>query len=460
MSLGAATIPGRQSRSYQLGLAGLVGVVLIGTVLAISVAGTGALLPETLRPGKLPPEFLGLLGRTGIHLGGWLVVGALTALFFSYVLAVRAAEQLPTWMVLSAIGAFVVVVLIAPPTVSTDAFSYQAYAQMYKILGSNPYLHGPNPVMYLQSNPLTLYPYIDAKWIGTPSVYGPVFTLLSTLWAGSLRESTGAVAASVFAYKTIAAVSAVGTMALLWHAAKLREVNPVRTVALFGLNPLVVFYGIGGGHNDLMTVLLSTAGVYALLAHRNRAAGSAVTMAAGIKLTAGLILPFALASSAKPDPERRRRSLVIGTAITAVCIGAAGFVAFGSGMLHLPTTLSQVQNEGAGQTIPGFISTILRLNTLGHAVGVLLGLLFIGLCVWLLLKVYRDELDWIEGAAWATVGLLVSTSSILPWYGAWMLPLIGLCSNRKLWNVGLAFTGWIMLTTLLGSIPGPSFLGL
>jgi hypothetical protein len=462
MSLGAATIPQRRSRSYQLGLTGLAGVVLLGTLLTLSLAGTGFLLPESLRPGKLSSQFLGLLGRSGIHLDGWLAVAALTLLFLSYVLAVRAVEQLPRWMVFSAIGVFVGVVLIGPPTVSTDAFSYQAYAQMFRILGSNPYLHGPYPTLNFPIDPITIYPYIGAKWIGTPSVYGPLFTLLSAVWAGSLRESTSAVAASVFAYKTIAAASAVGTMALLWHGAKLRGVSPVRAVALFGLNPLVVFYGIGGGHNDLLTLLLSTAGVYAVLAHRNRAAGSAVTLAAGIKLTAGLILPFALASSVGEHPDRRRRSLLIGTAVTTVILAAAGFIAFGSGILHLPTTLSQVQNQGAGQTIPGFISSIdyHHFSSLGHAVGILLGVAFVGFCVWLLLKVYRGELDWIEGAAWATFGLLVSTSSILPWYGSWMLPLVGLCSNRKLWTVALAFTGWILFTTMLSYLPGSGVLGI
>jgi alpha-1,6-mannosyltransferase len=444
----------RSSRTYQLGLVGLLGVVTLGVLLSLAVAGTGNLLPESLRLG-VASQFLGLLGRTGIYLPGGVLIAALLVLFFFYVLAVRATDQLAKWMVFSAIAVFVLIVLAAPPIVSTDVFSYQAYGRMYTIYGSNPYLHGPYSIYGDQ-----LYFYIDSKWIATPSVYGPLFTLLSSIWAGPLRLSTSAIAASVFAYKTIAALAAVGTMALLWRCAKLRGTSPLRAVALFGLNPLVVFYGIGGGHNDLLELMLMTAGIYAVLLHRNGAGGTLVALSAGIKLTAGLVLPFALASGSEPDADKRRRSLLLTAAITFVLMLGIGLLAFHSGIWHLPSTLDQVQKEGAGQTVPGFISTILHLPTLGHIVGAVLGAIFIGVCVWLLIKVHRGELDWIEGAAWATLGLLVSTSSILPWYGAWLLPLVALSHNRKLWTVTFCFMAWMLATALVVYLPGSSFLGI
>ena len=42
-----------------------------------------------------------------------------------------------------AIAALNALVLLAPPLLSTDVFSYQAYARMGAIYGANPYLHGP-----------------------------------------------------------------------------------------------------------------------------------------------------------------------------------------------------------------------------------------------------------------------------------------------------------------------------
>ena len=41
-------------------------------------------------------------------------------------------------------------------------------------------------------------------------------------------------------------------------------------------------------------------------------------------------------------------------------------------------------------------------------------------------------MDWIDGAGWATVAMLVAASSLLPWYVAWLLPLAALASDRRL----------------------------
>ena len=62
--------------------------------------------------------------------------------------------------------------------------------------GLNPYLHGPSAI------PLGgLHSLIGAKWLSTPSAYGPLFTALSYLLVPL------DVAANVLAYKAVAAVS-------------------------------------------------------------------------------------------------------------------------------------------------------------------------------------------------------------------------------------------------------------
>ena len=49
-------------------------------------------------------------------------------------------------------------------------------------------------------------------------------------------------------------------------------------------------------------------------------------------------------------------------------------------------------------------------------------------------------MDWIDGAGWATLAMLLTASSLLPWYVAWLLPLVGLCTDRRLWR-SLILTG-------------------
>ncbi|MGO9750585.1 MAG: glycosyltransferase 87 family protein [Solirubrobacteraceae bacterium] len=432
----------------RLGSIGLGGVVLTTFVVCISAARTDALLPESVRP--VPAWLAGPFGSSGLRLSVGELIAVLSLMFASYVLVMRTADRLPARQVLMAIAALSALVLLAPPLLSTDVFSYQAYARMWATYSANPYLSGPHVIAL---DPL--YPFIGAKWVNTPTSYGPLFTLLSVLLANA------SIAASALAFKAIAALASLATVALLWNAARLRGLNPVRAVALFGLNPLVVVYGVGGGHNDLLMLSFTTAGIYMVLSRRERTSGAIIMIGIAIKLTGALVLPFALASGSGLGSHKHRRSILAGASIAAAAIAAIGFAAFGVGQLNLIGTLRTVQGEGDWHSIPGFISTRLGLGTIGQATGLLFGLAFVGVSCWLARRVWRGEMDWIDGAGWATLAMLLSASSLLPWYVAWLLPLVALCTDRRLWPIAVTLTGVVQFITMLGYIPhGSTVLGL
>jgi Glycosyltransferase family 87 len=438
----------RGSTQARLGLLGLSGLLVTGLVISISAAGTDSLLPESVRP--VPGWLAGPFGSTGIGLGVATLIGVLTLMFVSYAIAVRAADRLPARTVLMCIAALHALVLLAPPLVSTDVFSYQAYARMGSLYATNPYLHGPSAIAL---DPV--YPFIGAKWVSTATVYGPVFTLLSYLLGAA------SIAASALAYKAIAALASLAIVAVVWNAARLRGVDQVKAVALVGLNPLLVVYGVGGGHNDMLMLALVVAGMALLLQHRDRLGAGSMVIAAGVKLTAGLFLPFALAGAGGRLSRSRRRDVLIGAGVAASAVAALGFAAFGSGPLHLVASISHGQSEGDWHSIPGFIGTRLGLATVGHATGIALAVVFAGVFCWLVGRVWRGELDWIDGAAWAVVALLITASSLLPWYVAWLMPLAALGTDRRLWPAAIAATGVIQAVQVLGYIPhGASVLGL
>ena len=451
--LRSSTPAARAVVRVRLGLFGLVGIVLTSLVVCVSAANTGVLLPESVRP--VPAFLAGPFGVGGPNLRVGVLMGLLTAMFGCYLLVMRAADRLSARHVLMAIAALYTLVLLAPPLLSTDVFSYQAYGRMWEIYGANPYLNGPHVLFYDQ-----LYPYIGAKWVNTPTSYGPLFTLLSLLLSNLSGNANVAIAASALAYKAIATLACLGTIALLWNAARLRGLNPVRAVALFALNPLVVLYGVGGGHNDLLMLLFTTAGIYALLSRRERTSGALVAIGAGIKLTALLLLPFALVSGVEKGASRRRRSILVGAAATSAAIGLVGFVVFGTGEFNLLSTLRTVQQEGDWHSIPGFLSEGLGLGGVSRITGLVLGLIFVVVFVWLVRRVWQNKMDWIDGAGWATFAMLLTASSLLPWYVAWLLPLVGLCTDRRLWRYSLVLTGWMLLITMIGYLPhGSSVLG-
>jgi hypothetical protein len=422
----------------RLGLVALSGLVLTGLLISISATHTAQLLPESVRP--IPRSLAGPFGGTGLDLRSYGLIAVLVAMFACYALAVHAADRLSARVVLMTIAALYALVMLAPAMLSTDIFSYGAYGRMGTLYGANPYLHGPAAISL---DPV--YPFVGAKWVTTPSAYGPVFTAFSYVLAPL------SVASSVLAYKALAAVASLATVALVWNAARWRGVNPVKAAALVGLNPLTVIYGVGGGHNDLLMLAAMTAGIYAILQHRDRAGGGFLSLATGIKLTGFVMLPFAIAGGALR--RTGRRDIVLGAVVVAALVTAASFALFGTGPLHLPATIHTSQSEGDWHSIPGFITTLVGLGTVGRITGILLAAGCVAVICSLIRRVWRREVDWIDGAGWATVAMLVTASSLLPWYVAWLMPLAALASDRRLWRMSIVLTGCVQLIELVGYIP-------
>ncbi len=128
---------------------------------------------------------------------------------------------------------------------------------------------------------------------------------------------------------------------MIWKSAQLRRVNPVRGIALFGLNPMVTLYGVGGGHNDLLMLFLTSWGVYAVLSRRERSGGALLAAGAAIKLTGAIVLPFALlGDAARAGVSSRRRKLLSGAALVSLVVAGASYLAFGTGILHMVSTLT------------------------------------------------------------------------------------------------------------------------
>ena len=126
---------------------------------------------------------------------------------------------------------------------------------------------------------------------------------------------------------------------------------------------------------------------------------------------------------------------------------------FGWGSFNMLGTVIKSQSEGSPLSIPGFIASKLGLPAVGHVAGfVLAGAFAVALC-WLLRRVWRGQMDWIDGAAWAMLAMLVASSSLLPWYVAWLLPLAALGRNHRLATTAIVFTGVVQGIELLGYIP-------
>lgn len=309
---------------------------------------------------------------------------------------------------------------MVPPILSHDVFSYIDYARLPVLHGVDPYVRGPAAA---PGDPA----FSHVTWPHTTSAYGPLFTL-TTYPLAALPVS-----AAVYALKAISAAAVVGIALTVARLAPGRGVDPLRAATFVALNPLVLVHVVGGPHNDAIAVLLTTLGIAGVLAARERSGGVALLAAVAIKASSVVALPFALLGT------DRRRSLLGGMLIASALLAAAAYAAFDWHWLDAIGLAGENQSHTSHLSVP---ITLARIAGLDPDLTRLLALaLFAALVGCLLAWTYRGG-DWVRAAAWATTGLLLATSWLLPWYLLWPLPLAALSRDRALRLLLLVLTAY------------------
>jgi alpha-1,6-mannosyltransferase len=340
--------------------------------------------------------------------------------FAAYLGALALAPRLGRRLVWATIVVLVVLFACLPPLLSHDVYSYVDYARLAVRHGLDPYVHAPESVPADAA-----FPHVT--WTETSSAYGPLFTLATYPLAWLPVD------AAVYVLKAASATAIVGIACLVARLAPARGIDPTRAAAFVALNPLVLVHVVGGPHNDGIAVLLMTLGIAAMLSARDGLGGGAFVSAAAAKATAGIAIPFALLGS-----ERRPRFLLGGLAALALVMLAA-YLAFGWNWLHAFALAGENQGRTSHMSIP---ITTARLTGLDPAwVRTTFLALYAALIAYLLTWTYRGG-DWLRATAWATTGLLLATSWLLPWYLLWPLPAAALSRDRLLQLLLLGLTAY------------------
>ena len=81
------------------------------------------------------------------------------------------------------VGTLQLIVFAGPVLISTDVFSYIAYARMGVEHAINPYTHGP---IAIEARPGLQY--VGKDWKHVATAYGPLYTLLSYPLARARRK--------------------------------------------------------------------------------------------------------------------------------------------------------------------------------------------------------------------------------------------------------------------------------
>ncbi len=446
-------------------------LVICSVLYVVIAADRPSLFAAPTHTGFFPSWMAGPLGglwpgltRNGTTLR-WIFTGGLAVMYGCYLAALACVPALrmnARWVIV-AIVAMHLAFFLAPPLSLTDVFNYINYGRMEVVHQLNPYT--TYPILEPHSDPS----YTLSNWHELLSPYGPLFTLFTFALVPL------GVAGSFWAIKAVLVVTSLGLIGLVWKCAKLLGRDPVRAIMLVGLNPIVIVWGLGGDHNDFLTVFAIVLGLYLLLkAGVTRAliaggdplgeawrgpwrtlpsrvgawlwplsgaeigAGAAFVAAAALKASAGILIPIVLAALLRSP--RRSLQFALGLLAAGIVLGVASLIAFG---LHIPDLATQsrlVTNISIPNLIGLAIGTGGETEGLHYALTAALLLTVLASCV----MAWRRH-DAITPAGWSTVALLVTLGWVLPWYILWLLPLAALSQSKRLRTTALVLGAYLII---------------
>jgi hypothetical protein len=438
-----------------LGLLGLAGVVTSVFLIAAGAAGG----PTQLVPGRSggwPGWLAGPFEGFGLSISAGSFQTLTLVMCASYLLVLAGARALPWRVLVAGIAVANLLLLLGPPLISQDVFGYLAFARMGVLHGLDPYTH---VAFEMPTDPI----YAFIGWPFQNSPYGPLFTL------ASYATAPLGLAGGLWALKAAAVAGSLLAVALTARAAGALGRSRRFAAAFVGLNPVMLELAVGGAHNDTL-VLAFLAGALALTAgaavttrddrapvdslhsaaetgRSPRYRAGALTLAAGVgvKVTAGIVLPFLVLASSR---GRERVRVAGAAALGLASVALLGLIGFGSHALGFIGAVGEQQQLIATHSIPAETARLLGLHgTPGWWRDCFVVAFLIVLC-YALWRTARGTADWRVAAGWSTLALLLSTAWLLPWYAVWPLPLAAVCGDRRLRGGALLVCAYAILIHL------------
>lgn len=302
-----------------------------------------------------------------------------------------------------------------------DLYTYLGFARLESIHGINPYEHG---LIAARDDPL----FELAAFRRTTTPYGPLFTLIT------IAVTPLPVAVAAWTLKAILVSAMLGCLGIVWAIARELRQDATLAVAFVGLNPAILVYAVGKGHNDGLMMLPLLVAALLIVRGRDLAAGASAVLAVGVKVIAVIMLPLLLIAS------RKRRAIAVGGAAAGFVAIAISFAVFGVEPVHV------LQNARRDQGLINRDTSLIGL--FGRALGLPLrdvardwgSVIFVAAYALVLVAAWRTPAEWIRWSSWAMVALLATSAAFFPWYLLWVLPLAAVSGSRLLQGAAIGLT--------------------
>ncbi len=368
---------------------------------------------------------IGQMSEYGVIEFVWYVV-AMAGLFALYLFALHETRRLSPRRALAPVfgcGAGLAAVMTwMYPVNAIDNFIYFVSARLLTDYHVNPMTSYPQD--FANNDPLMRF---AGAWQDDLSPYGPLWNLIAVPISLLAGDRPGV---AVFGFKLL---SAVALLAGGWVISRaLGVVRPPEAMSgalLYLWNPLVLWEGIGNGHNDTMLMVPVLLAFYAWMKRRDAVVIPLLVLSALIKFATLPLIPLAAIALWRRDGDwSRRRDLIINSVILGGLAVLIGFFPFydlegvrriltiqNDMLLHSPVQLAtnllderygyekvRAWSRGIGQTLL-IVAVALQAAALWRKPRLLPRAAFDAMCLVLLI------------ATW-----------VRPWYGIWIVALAAL----------------------------------
>lgn len=295
-----------------------------------------------------------------------------------------------------------VLLLQAPPSLSTDAYRYVWDARVSSA-GIDPYAFAPVAPEVAGLRDTEIYPKLNhSTW---RTVYPPV---AQAFFRAVYRLAPDSVRAMKVALGIAELLALVSLAILLWTLD-----IPLGRLTIYAWNPLVIVEVWGSGHLDALVLAAVTAA--ALASARRRDGLAAILLGVGtlVKLYPAVLLLLL--------PGRRRVSLY---ALFAAVVGAG---TIGFGVWPIAPVWRYVADEYFN---PGLVRAFVDEPSAA----------IVATAVWVVVIAVRGHAGGLaERAVPMAAGLILLGPNVFPWYVVWLVPFLSVAPSVPL----IAFTGTV-----------------
>ncbi|MDQ3413078.1 MAG: hypothetical protein M3509_13280 [Chloroflexota bacterium] len=347
--------------------------------------------------------------------------GGIGAMFVLYLLALRTAmaatSESPLLPVVAGGVLFSVVMAALYPVNAIDLFIYAVRSRIFTTHGENPLVWTPAD---FPDDPLMAFASVE--WSVTGSPYGPLWNLIAAPVTALAGDN---LLAALIGFKLLAVLAVLAGAWLIAHTRRAAGMPVAAGVLLYLWNPLVLWEGIGNGHNDTVMMVPIVAAMLAWTTGRDRLVIPLLVVAVFLKYVAVLALPLAIVALWRRQPSGRQRAgWIVTSALLSLLVAGIALAPFYD---PRATWSSLTAQGGIFLTSPAAVALSYLRDSLGGASATTLvttvgtSLMAVFLLVQLALLWYRP--DRFPRALFETmfVFLLIAAWNFRVWYLIWLV---------------------------------------